>query len=348
MKYFVVASILVSVGCSNEAKKQRGNDDRAAPPTVDVIVVKEQNINNTIEANGSVIASEYVEIRPEISGRLTYLNVKEGSYIQKGSIIARINDADLKAQLNKVKVQLELAQLTVDRYQKLLEINGINKADYDIALNQVNNLRADIEIIQASIAKTVVRAPFSGTVGLRQVSEGAYVTPSTIIATLQQLGKNRIDFTLPENYGNIIKRGNHISVEFDAIEGDRKTAEIIAVEPQISTATRNIMVRAQLQTDTKVSPGSFVKVYIDAGEDKGIMIPANAIIPDARAKQVVVVENGKAKFVPVVTGVRQVGSVEVTKGLQQGDSVVVSGVLFARPNAPVAVRSVKQLDEVIQ
>ncbi len=338
---------VLTFACKSKKEDPKTNQV-APPPVVDVIVVQPQTIANIVEANGSVVSGEYVEVRPEISGRLTALNVNEGKFINKGTVLARINDADLRAQLNKVKVQLNLAEVTLDRYSKLLEIQGINKADYDVALNQVSSYKADIGILQAEIAKTVIRAPFSGVIGLRQVSNGAYVSPTTVIATLQQPGNLRIDFTLPETYSNLVKRGNTVSITTDNTGSERKQATIIAVEPQISTTTRNIMVRAKPQQTTGVNPGSFVKVYVDAGNDNGMLIPANAIIPDARAKQVVVVKGGKAMFVAVQTGVRQEGAVQVTKGLNPGDSVVVSGVLFARPNSPVKVRSVKELAEVIK
>lgn len=350
MRYLLVALLLFNLSATSCKRKKVDlqKKQQAGPSTVDVIVVTSQTIPNTLEANGTVVAGEFVEVKPEISGRLTYLNVAEGSKIAKGSVIAKINDADLLAQLNKIKVQLELAEITVSRYKKLLDIQGINQADYDIALNQVNSLHADIGIIKANIAKTIVRAPFTGVVGLRQVSNGAYISPATTLATLQQLGKIRIDFTLPENNANILKRGNVVVVQTGEKEGGKRRATIIAIEPQISTTTRNVLVRARLQEGVAVNPGSFVKVYIDAGEENGMMIPANAIIPDARAKQVVIVKKGKAKFVDIETGVRQVGSVQVTSGLKEGDSVVVSGVLFARPNAPVKVRSIKKLEDVIK
>lgn len=314
--------------------------------TVDVIIVKPENIQNTVEANGSVIAGETVEIKPEISGRIVYLNVAEGAQIGRGTVIARISDADLRAQQNKVRVQLDLAKNTVERYKKLLDIQGINKADYDISLNQVNSLNADIQILNAEIAKTVIRAPFSGVLGLRMISMGAYVTPSNVLTTLNKIDKVKIDFTLPESYANLLKRGGEVVVELDNNSG-RRRATILAVEPQISTTTRNIIVRAALD-GAGIRPGSFVKVYVEAGEASGILIPANAIIPDARAKQVVVVKSGKAKFTEINTGIRKEGSVEVTSGLATGDSVVVTGVLFARPNMPVKVRSVKKLADVIQ
>ncbi|HEX8461762.1 MAG TPA: efflux RND transporter periplasmic adaptor subunit [Segetibacter sp.] len=348
----LVIPILLAISICTFSCKEKKEDPKKKQgqqaPVVDVIVVTSQTIPNTVEANGTVVSGEFVEVRPEITGRLTYLNVREGSPIARGSIIAKINDADLRAQLNKVRVQLQLAQVTLARYAKLLEIQGINKADYDVAQNQVSSFKADIGIIQADIAKTVIRAPFSGVVGLRMVSSGAYVSPQTVLATLQKPGDIRIDFTLPENYANVVKRGNIVVVETDANGGVKRRATVLAIEPQVSTATRNLLVRARLLEKSGVSPGSFAKVYVDAGESNGMVIPANAIIPDARAKQVVIVKGGKAKFVDVQTGVRQEGGVQVTTGLNAGDTVVVSGVLFARPNAAVKVRSVKKLEDVIK
>lgn len=349
MKFLLPVVLVACVSIQScKSKKEDEKTNQPPPPTiVDVIIATPQSITNTIEANGSVVASQSVDLRPEISGRLTFLNISEGARVAKGSIIARINDADLRAQLNKVKVQLSLAQTTVERYKKLLDIQGINRADYDIALNQVNSFRADMGIIQADIAKTVIRAPFSGVMGLRQVSNGAYVSPQSVLATLQQVDKSRIDFTLPESYGTSISRGNNIVVETDRNGGVKRRATIIAIEPQVSTATRNLLVRATLD-GAGINPGSFVKVYIDAGKSDGMMVPTNSIIPDARAKQVVIVKDGKAAFTSITTGLRQTGAVQVLTGLQAGDSVVVSGVLFARPNAALKVRSVKKMEDVIK
>ncbi|WP_207497249.1 efflux RND transporter periplasmic adaptor subunit [Aridibaculum aurantiacum] len=346
MKYFSIFLSLFILSCHSKKETKETKQQGPQATTVDVLVVNPQTVTNTVEANGTIVAGESVDVRPEISGRITYLSVNEGSRVAKGAVIARINDADLRAQLNKIKVQLDLARTTVDRYKKLLDIQGINRADYDLAVNEVNRLQADIAIIQEQIARTVVRAPFSGVVGLRQVSPGAYVTPQTVIASLQQLTNPRIDFTLPEVYSHLVKRGNTVVVEA-GMEGVKRRATITAVEPQISTATRNLMVRANLQDASGINPGTFVKVFVEAGQDNSIQIPASAIIPDARAKQVVLVKEGKAKFVDIETGIRREGAVQVTNGLNNGDSVIVTGVLFARPNSPVKVRSVKRLEEVI-
>jgi membrane fusion protein (multidrug efflux system) len=313
---------------------------------VDVIIAQQQTITNLIEANGAVIANNYVALHPEASGRITYLNVPEGKFIEAGTVIARINDADLVAQLAKSKVQLDLAQQTEERLRKLLAVNGVNQADYDSALNQVNSLKADINYYQALIDKTVIKAPFSGVVGLRQVSLGAYVSFTDVIATLQETNQLKVDFNIPEEYNNIIRKGATVDVEVDASTHIKRKATIVAIEPQVNQASRNLQVRA-IFPGGKGNPGAFVKVYINAGvNSKAIMVPTNSIIPDDKNNQLIVVKNGKANFINVSTGVRQADNVEITKGIQQGDTVVVTGVLFARPKAELKIRNVKTLQQI--
>lgn len=313
---------------------------------VDVLVAAAQPITTSVEANGTVVANESVDLHPEVSGRLTYLNIPEGASIKAGTVIARINDADLQAQLAKSKVALDLAEKTEARLRKLLSIQGVNQADYDIAVNSVNGYKADIQYTQSLIDKTVLRAPFNGVVGLRQVSLGAFVSPTTVLATLQQVDRIKIDFTIPEEYSDLIVKGKTVDVQIDATKQTRAKATILATEPQVNQSTRNLKVRAVLQ-DNRVNIGAYVKVYVQSGKDvKGILIPTNAIIPDDKNKQLVLVKGGKAAFVNVETGARQAGNVEVTKGLKEGDSVVVTGVLFAKPKSPLKVRSVKTLDQL--
>lgn len=340
---FAAVAILFGMAACKGKSKLAARPKESPPVLVDIIIASAQPVNNIIEANGTVVANEYVELRSEVSGRLTFLKIAEGATVTQGTILAKINDADLRAQLNKTRVQLELAQTTVGRYKQLLDVSGINQSDYDLALNTVNGYKADIQYTQSLLDKTVIRAPFTGVLGLRQVSPGAYVTPSTIIATLQQVSKVKVDFTLPEAYGDAISNGAVVDVSTSGSSG-RQKAMIIATEPGANTNTRNIKVRAQLQ-NTIVNPGAFVKVYIDERQNRSaIMVPTNAIIPEDKSNQVVVVKNGVANFVAVQTGNRLANGVEIISGLSPGDSVVVTGVLFARPKAKITVRSVKKME----
>ena len=330
---------------SCHSKQKNKEPEKFPPPVVDVIIAQPQIISDSIEANGTVVSNDFAELHPEATGRITYLNVPEGKYILKGTVIARINDADLVANLNKSKASLKLAQDYINRLKPLLAVQGVNQADYDAAANTVISTQADIQYTQALIDKTVVRAPFDGVVGLRQVSIGAYVSNTDVIATMQQVNNLKIDFTVPEEYSSYIKTGTVIQVAFDAAADTLKhTAKVIAIEPQANTVTRNLKVRALLQDNNKANPGAFVKVFVTEGAGKqSILVPTNCIIPSDINKQLILVKNGNAQFTDVITGIRKQSSVEITSGVAAGDSVIVTGVLFAKDKKPVKVRSVKTL-----
>lgn len=350
---FIALSVISCGGKSDDKKPGAGpaggkGGKQGQPTVVDVMIAEPTSMTNVIEANGTVVANEYLDIHPEVSGRLTYLNISEGSHIAAGTVIARINDADLRAQVAKTRVQLDLAKKTEARYKQLIDIGGMNQSDYDAVVNQINAYNADIAYTQTLIDKTVIRAPFSGVAGLRQVSPGAYVTPASTLVTLQQISKVKIDFTVPESYGNLIKKGATVDVELGDTSNRKTQATIIATEPGANTDTRNIKVRAVLKEGT-ANPGAFVKVSMDAGTGKtAIKVPTNSIIPEDKNNQLVLVKDGKASFVNVQTGVREANAVEITSGIKPGDSIVVRGVLFARPKSPLKVRSVKTLDEFLK
>lgn len=344
MKYNGIIGALIVlfslVSCKTKNKEQVVAEKPAVQ--VEAIIAGSEDVASSLEVNGSVLSNEMVELHPEVSGRLIYLNLPDGANVKEGTLLARVNDADLQAQLEQQKTQLDLANKTLKRLSDLLKVNGVNQADYDAALSQVNTIQANIKVIHAQIDKTVIRAPFSGELGIRVVSPGAYVTPQTLLGSIQQTDKVKIDFTVPETFSSIIQKGNLVQVQTDGL-ADKLEAVITAVEPQINTVSRNIKVRARLSSGN-IHPGAFVKVYI-AQNRKGIMVPSNAIIPDALSNQVVVVRDNKAAFVNVETGLRNANLVEITGGLTPGDTVIVSGMLFVRPKATVKVKKVRGLTE---
>ena len=331
---FILLVLCGLTSCKHKAEKSKDK----LQVNVDVIVAKKVHFPSTIEVNGESLSEEMIELHPEISGRLTYLNIPDGAVVQKGTVLAKINDADLQAQLEQQKVQLDLAVKTEQRLRELLTVNGINQADYDAALSQVNTINANIKVLNAQIDKTVVRAAFSGKLGLRMVSPGAYVTPLTLLGTLQEADNIKIDFTLPEFYANMARVGNTVFIQTNESE-DKLPAVISAIEPQINSATRNIKARARLNSG-KISPGSFVKVLLTKDEE-GILVPSNALIPDATSNQVVIIRKSKAVFANVETGTRNADLVQLSGGVKEGDTIVVSGVLFVRPNTLVKIRAVK-------
>ena len=333
--------LLLGMGACR-SKETQSKAPQNTTPVVDVIVAQESTLPSVIEANGTVLADESVNIYPEVSGRLVYLSIPEGKRVRAGTVLARIFNADLQAQLEQQQVQLNLAEKTEQRQRQLLALDNVSQAEVDIATTQTQNLRAGVKLLQAQLSKTIVKAPFDGELGLRLISPGALVTPQTMLTTLQQTNRLKIDFTLPESYASLAAKGKTVAVSTENTD-ERRRATIIAVEPQINTTTRNLRVRALLE-GTGLNPGAFAKVLIDQSR-QGIAVPSNAIIPEAASNKVVVVRGGKGTFVDVQTGVRLADRVEITKGLSPGDSVVVSGVLFVRPDQSVTVRRIVQSDD---
>jgi len=341
---FLFSTLIVS--CSSKRKeeaaaKQKSGDRKPPPSRVDGFVVSTQTVSETLEVPGTLISEDATDIHPEVSGRITSLNVREGNYVGKGAVLAKLYDADLQAQKRKLQVQLEIAQQTESRHQQLLKIGGISKEDYAASALQVSNLHADLDIINTAIAKTVIRAPFSGKLGLKEISSGAYVTPQSVIASIQKTNDLKIDFNLPEKYSNQIRKGQYVNF---TVEGSKRTyaATIAATEAGIEQTTRTLMIRAQVKGDlTGLVPGNFAKVKLNFDPDpNALLIPSQAIIPQARGKKVVVFNNGKANFVDVTTGVRDSSMVQVTSGLNTGDTIVITGLLSVKPDAAISINKI--------
>ena len=338
-----LVGVILVVACKEKPKTIDKFNPNAAV-SVDVTITETQKIDKQIEVNGTVLANDFVELHPETNGRVTFLQVSEGNLVKAGTVIAKLNDADLQAQLSKAKAQLDLANINEQRNKQLLAIKGINQSDYDASLQQVKSIQADIAYTQSLIDKTIVKAPFTGQIGLRQVSVGAYITTATTIATIQNLGQLKMDFTIPEAYATYVKVGKKIDIVTAANDETKVVGTITAIEPQIIAASRNLKVRTSFQG--KVLPGAYAKVYLGETNAKpSIMVPSNVIIPDSKSKQIVIVKNGQAKFVNVETGYRTQTAVEITKGLKVGDSVIVAGMLFVKEGSKLKIgKTVSNID----
>jgi membrane fusion protein (multidrug efflux system) len=342
----VIALAFSTLGCKQNAKPTDKFNPNA-PVSVDIAIAATQKVDKLVEANGSVLANDFVEIHPETNGRVVSLQIPEGKLVKAGTVLAKLNDADLQAQLKKIKSQLELAQINEKRNKQLLQVRGINQSDYDIALQQVKSLEADMDYTQSLIDKTIVKAPFTGQVGLRQISVGAFINNTTTIATIQKVDQLKVDFTIPESYQGYVRVGKKIQVEGIQNGAAKLNATIIAIEPQVIASTRNIKVRATLIG--KMLPGAYTKVYLTENkQEPTIMVPSNIIIPDSKSKKVVVVKNGQAKFVDVETGYRTASGVEITRGLKVGDSVIVAGMLFVRDGAPLKIGKTISVADIIK
>lgn len=329
---------------NNSGNQQAGGSAAKQPPLpVEAIVVNPQPLSSTIVVPGSLLAYETTEIHPEVSGRVVQLNIVEGTFVSKGALLVKLYDEDLQAQLKKLEVQLQIAQQTEQRQSQLLKIQGISQQDYDLSLLQVHNLQADINVIKVAIGKTEVRAPFSGKIGLRNISPGAFITPSTVITTISEVKQLKMQFTVPEKYGSEVKYGQDIDF---TIDGSQKTyqAKVFATESAIEENSRSLTVRAIVRsTDGYLIPGAFTRVKIVLGKtDNALMIPTESVIPQGRKKQVFLFRDGKAFAAEVNTGVRDSATIQVLNGINAGDTLITTGLLFLKPGGDVKITKLKE------
>lgn len=335
----IFLSLILVIGCKEKKDTPIASARPAGPPPVfDAIVAKTYQANRNIEIPGSILPFESTDIRPEISGKVISINFKEGSFVQKGALLIKLYDADLQAQLQKLIVQLQIAQATSKRQQELLQINGTSQQDFDNSVLIVSNTKADIELMKVNISKTEIRAPFTGRVGLRNVSLGAYVSPSTVITNVSQVNMMKVEFSVPEKYAPYMAPGSIVHMKS---EGSAKTyiASITAFQNTIAQETRNLTVRANVtNSDAFIRPGSFVQVSMALGNNESaIMIPTQAVIPSTRYKKVIVSREGKAVFQNVTTGFRDSSRVEIIEGVNVGDTIITNGLLTIREGMPLKV-----------
>ncbi|TNE73900.1 efflux RND transporter periplasmic adaptor subunit [bacterium] len=308
---------------------------------VDVSVVSEEFLANEIRTTGTLLASEETALFSESSGKVTDIYFKEGQQVKKGTLLIKLNDKDLVAQLDRIKIEKEFADKTMERQKLLFEKGGISREQYDQAQNRVNILQAQVDETIAKIEKTEVRAPFDGIVGLRQISPGAYLTPSIQTASIQNLDVLNLEFSIPEKYFNVVKAGD--TIQFTVSNNELAySAEIYAVEPQIDINTRTVVMRAHFNNkEAKLLPGLFAYIrYTIESINNAILVPSQSIVPELKGQKVYVIRGGLVDEKPVETGMRTDQHVQVTKGLAAGDSVITTGILQIRKGMPIQVRKI--------
>jgi membrane fusion protein (multidrug efflux system) len=306
---------------------------------VSIMIAQPSKLAANVEVPGSILPFEETQIQSEVSGRIVTLNLHEGAYVKRGELIAKLYDGDLQAQMRKLDVQLKIADQTEKRQAELLKIQGISQQEYDLSLLNVQSLKADMDIVKEDIRKTEIRAPFSGKLGLKNISPGAFITPSNILTTISQVDQLKIEFNVPERYAEKISKG--MPIHF-TVEGNVNvfTATIMATQSAIEETTRSLTVRAVIKGATKsLTPGSFAKVKMILGEDNNaLLVPNTVIIPQGRKKQIFLFKGGKAMPSDVVTGVRDSTNIQILQGVDPGDTVITSGILFLRPGMEVIAK----------
>lgn len=347
MKYFIYTLLIIGFGAfityriiENKSDSNAGKDIAGKPKAMRLsgIVVQPQTFDNNLSLSGSIEANEQVEIRSEVSGIVESINFQEGSNVSKGQLLFKVNDSELRAQLSQANTKESLASENERRAKLLLQKEAISQEEYEVARAEHASTRAQSQLIKAQIAKTAVRAPFSGRIGLRSISKGTYITPAVPVANLVNIGKLKITFSVPEKYANQLNPNS--LVQFTVTGSDKKyTAKIYAIEPAVEIATRTLQVRAITENkDGKLLPGTFanVELPLDVIKD-AIVVPTQAVIPVQNGKKVFISDMGKAKEIMVETATRTDASLLILSGLKAGDTVITTGVMALKNDAPVKV-----------
>lgn len=310
---------------------------------VEAVQVQEETIEDQIFTSGSVLAEENVELSAEASGIITDILFNEGSMVEEGDLLVKINDSELQAEKNRATFRLNLAEQREERQKALLERGGISQDDYDATLNEVNVIRSELDLINARIDQTEIRAPFSGQVGLKYVSEGSYISPNSQIASLQSLNPIKIDFSIPERYISRVAIGDRISFTVQGVDSTF-TGEVYAIEPRISRDTRSISIRARSENSGRLLfPGAFANITLVLDEiDDALMLPTISVVPELNSQKIYMIKNGVVEEVRVQTGLRTSDNVQIISGVAPGDTVLTTGILQANPGTEVEITKLTQ------
>lgn len=348
LKFVVYALIVLGVGALiyyrivknkalNDGSKPQGMSGKAVG--VDGIVLQPQEFSNTILVSGSIGANEQVQIRSQVTGIVTHIYFNEGSAVKKGQALVKIDDAELQAQLSELLIRENLASENEIRAKSLLQKEGISKEEYEISLSALKSLQAQSQIIRTQISKTIIKAPFDGTIGLRNISVGEYVTTDIIIANLVNINPVKITFSVPEKYASSMKLNTKVRFTF-AGSSKTYTASIYAIEPGIDALTRTMQLRAKASNDDgALLPGSFANIELPLTTIKdALLIPTEAVVPIQDGKKVFIVKNGKAAEAIVQTTSRTDKDLLILSGLQAGDTVLTTGVMSMKEGTSVKVK----------
>ncbi len=324
---------------TSKGKAAGNTSSKASLLPVEGFLLVPEAFDNALTITGSIIANESLELKSEANGKITNINFIEGAHVHKGDLLVQINDEEIKAQIEKQRYMQKLNKDNEFRQRQLLKKEAISQEEYDNALNRLNTTTSDIKLFEAQLQKTRVYAPFDGIIGLRYVSNGAYISPATVIATLYNNSPAKIEFSVPSRYSSLIEAGKKIRFTVENDTSRVFVGEVYAVEPRINEETRTLKLRALADNSNGLLlPGQFVKVdLILNSKSNALLIPTQAVIPGQRGQTVFIANSGKAKEVEIQTGTRTNLKIEVLSGLQPGDTVILTGILQLRNDLPIRI-----------
>ena len=355
-KKWIITALILLVFCIalgvynyfNGRKSTPGTDveEIVAPRKINTLnvngfIIRTKHLTDGISGVANLLPDEEVDLSFETSGKIVAINFQEGTPVRKGDLLAKVNDKPLQAQLARYEAQLKLAEDRVYRQNALLEKDAVSQEAFEQAQTELATLIAEINIVKSNIELTELRAPFDGIIGLRNVSEGAYASPSVVVATLTKITPLKIDFFVPERYASQIRPGTRLSFTIEGRQ-ERFEAEVYATETQVDVTTRTLAVRARYPNARgRLMPGRFATVQIRMHEiPDAIAVPTEAIVPEMGIDKVFLYRNGKAHAVEVTTGLRTESSIQIINGLSVGDTLITSGTLQLREGLPVTLDNI--------
>ena len=333
------AAATAPAGTAATAAAPAQSGANGTPTTVEATRVAVMAMPQSITAVGSLRSDESITVRPEVAGRISAILFKEGQQVGRGMMLVRLDPAINQAEVQQARANLKLAQTKYDRAVELSQRNFISGQAKDEAENNLKVAQAAVTLAEARLAKTEIRAPFSGVIGLRSVSVGDYVKEGADMVNLESIDLLKVDFRVPEIYLSQVKVGQSLSIALDAAPGKTYEGRVFAVNPLLDAAGRAVVIRAQVRNaDASLRPGMFARVKLVTKDvQNALVVPEQSLVPQGEEQFVFKVVDGKAVRAKVEVGQRRDGKAEVVQGVGPDDTVVTAGQLKLRDGVPVRV-----------
>src|SRR5690349_2391948 len=307
-----------------------------APASVSVAPVRTETLSQKLEALGNARANESVDISSKTSNVVTAVRFGDGQRVRRGQVLVQLDDAQTRADVAAAEAAVAESERLFNRSRELMATEALSKAQFDQLEATLKANRAKLAAAQARLEDTVIRAPFAGRVGLRRVSVGTLISPGDVITTLDDTSVIKLDFTVPENFLSTLREGLAVRATAPAFSGRSFAGKVSSIDSRVDVNTRAVTVRALLANeDGALRPGMFLNVTLANDERETLIIPEQALTPEAERQYVFVVADGKAQRREVRIGSRRPGIVEVLAGLNAGEQVVVEGTQKVRDGSPV-------------
>jgi membrane fusion protein (multidrug efflux system) len=335
-----VTSNVAASNAGTADKKTDGPSPAARVVTVEVAKVTGMRLQDEVNAAGAIRSNQSVMLRPEVAGRITQINFSDGQAVKAGQVLVALDSAVNQAEMLQAKAELGIAKANLKRNAELAQQKFIAERVKEESAANVQVLEAKLALAQARLSKFEIKAPFSGIVGIRNVSLGDYVKDGADLVNLEDISSVKIDFRVPERFIDRVQKGQALEVMVNALPGKPFLAQVDAIDPQIDNSGRSALLRGRIDNpERRLKPGMFARVRLILNErENAMVVPEEAIVPMGNKATVWKIVDAKAQRTEVKTGLRRDAKVEIVEGLQVGDIVVTAGQMrLSQDGTPVRI-----------